>query len=149
MLRCALVLAAALVAGCGGGAFLSDDGPVPFSSLAQTSFSGVGTQDVVVVRSAAEMAALWPRFAGPIVPLPVQPAVDFNAQQVVGVFLGSRPSGCYGVFISSITVTAGRLVVRWKEQTPSPVALCTAVITTPAHLVTLPRSELPVEFVAE
>jgi hypothetical protein len=77
------------------------------------------------------------------------PSVDFASLQMVGVFLGSRPNGCYDVRVSRIVQTSERMVVRYRESTPAPGAVCTQAIVTPAHLVAVARSNQPVEFVAE
>jgi len=140
---------AALVVACGGSSAVSSETNVPFITVASTQNSGVTTREEVVARTQAEMTEVWARYSAASVSPPQPPVVDFAAKQVVGVFLGSRASGCYSVSISRITQTGDRLVVAYREQGPSVGAVCTAAIVNPAHLVAVDRTSLPVEFVAE
>jgi hypothetical protein len=114
-----------------------------FKSLSQTTRSGITAPREVVVRDADAWAALWQEHAGLELPLP---AVDFSRQMVIGVFLGSRPSGCYGTEIASIVPREGRLEVLHLDAEPGPGVMCTMAITTPAHLVVVDRSSAPVVF---
>jgi len=140
-----LFIFAAFVSACGGGG--SDETPVPFATIAHTQYSGVTSSEQVVVRGSSELNDLWSRITVNGAPVP---SVDFAALQVVGVFLGSRPNGCFDVAITRITQTPDRLVVRYRESTPLPGdSACTQAVVTPAHLVAMARSQLPVEFVAE
>src|SRR5438132_14036060 len=63
--------------------------------------SGITAMRQVVVRDAASFAALWKEHAGPQSSTP-PPAVDFKKQDVVAVFLGSKPTGGFTVKIEDI-----------------------------------------------
>ena len=143
-----LVVVSALAA-CGGTETDSESSIIPFITVAQTSNSGVTTREGVVARNQSEFNAVWARHSANLLPPPQPPAVDFNAHQVVGYFLGSRPNGCYAMSITRITRTGDRLAVAYKEQVAAADAVCTQQIVNPAHLVTVPQSQLQVEFVAE
>lgn len=136
------LLAVVLLAACGGG----DGDTVPFVTVAHTQHSGFGSAEHVVLRSDSALQELWARMTVGGAPLP---SVDFASFQVVGVFLGSRPNGCYDVAITGITRTASSLLVSYQETIPAPGAACTDGLVTPAHLVAMARSSLPVEFEAE
>lgn len=117
--------------------------PLGFQTLSQTSRSAITAPREVVVRDADAWAALWREHAGLELPLP---AVDFSRQMVIGVFLGARPSGCYGTGISSIMPREGRLEVLHVDTEPGPGVICTMATTYPAHLVVVDRSSMPVVF---
>jgi hypothetical protein len=140
-----LMAVAALVGGCGGGGG-SNETTLPFVTVASTAQSGVASHEEVVVRGSSELAQLWSRITVDGAPLP---SVDFSAVQIVGVFLGSRPNGCYGVAITRITRTPEQMSVTYRESTPAAGAACTPATVTPAHLVAVSRSDLPVRFAAE
>ncbi|WP_119157281.1 protease complex subunit PrcB family protein [Caldimonas tepidiphila] len=139
----ALPLAAALLAACGGG---SEGTRVPFVTIVHTQHSQVPSREELVLRGNAELNELWGRISVDGAPLP---SIDFSTTQIVGVFLGTRPNGCHHVSISRITRTTERLVVRYRETVPGPGDICTQALVTPAHLVALARTTLPVEFAAE
>jgi len=137
-------LAALALAACGGS---GDPGgsPVPFTVI-DSSSSAIATQRFVTVRDNAAWTALWAEHMSGRTPQPAPPAVDFSRTMVVGVFLGDRPNACYGVAIQSILHHGNRLTVQYSELTPPVGAVCAQVITRPAQLATLERSDLPVEF---
>ena len=144
----ALLVASALGA-CGGSDSTSDSTNVPFTTVAQSSNSAIAASEGVVARTLSELNALWVRHSANMSPPPPPPVIDFNVTQVVGYFLGARPNGCHSMTITRITQTSRRLVVTYKEQVPATGAICTQVVVTPAYLVAVPMSQLPVEFLAE
>ena len=143
------VISAVFISACGGGES-STSTDVPFTTIAQTLFSSsVSVSEGLVARSQSEFNAMWARTYTRISPPPQQPSIDFNAVQVIGYFLAARPTGCYSVSIVRISQQADRLLVTYKEAVPPPTAICTAAGVFPAHLVTVPKSQLEVVFVSE
>jgi VWFA-related protein len=116
--------------------------PVPFTPLNSDAMSGIDRGEQIVARTQGEWEAIWRRHAAG---RPV-PAVDFSRDMVVGVFLGSRPSGGFGVQITRIERVGDALVVTWAEQTPAPGQTAAQVMTAPSNLVTVPRHTGPVRF---
>ena len=125
----------------------SERPPAPAENVAVTTvnadrMSGVDAAQQIVVRTPAEWNALWQKHA----PGRSLPAVDFAKNMVLAVFLGGRPSGGYGVSITKVVIVGNELVVRWHEQKPAPGTSAAAVMTAPAHLVSVPRRDGPVRF---
>lgn len=117
-----------------------------FRTLDLSNRSLVAAPRTVVVRDSAAFQALWAEHAGPDAKAP---EVDFATQMVVGVFLGTRPSGCHTTGIEEVRRTARGITVRHVNTEPGPDVACTKMMVNPAHLVAIERSELPVEFAAE
>jgi PrcB C-terminal len=115
---------------------------IPFTSLARGMVSGITQPDEVVVTSPAEWQTLWSRHA-PAAPLP---GVDFTTDMVVGVFAGERRTGGYGVQILGIERGAGDAVVGYRITEPGRDAMVTQMLTSPFHLVRLPRQGVPFRF---
>lgn len=112
------------------------------TTLNTDMMSGIDQAEQVVARTEAEWEALWKRHA----PGRPAPSVDFARHMVVGVFLGSRPSGGYQVEITGARTDGQILIVTWAERTPPPGAMAAQVLTAPAHLVTVPRHQGDVRF---
>lgn len=119
---------------------------VPFRLLDGSWLSGIHDARNVVVKDAAAWASLWAEHAGPARPLP---AVDFSTSMVVGVFLGFRGGGCYPTTISSVTRNANGIAVQHTDGVPGSGMACTTIVTWPAALAVIDRSDLPVDFTAK
>jgi protease stability complex PrcB-like protein len=97
--------------------------------------SNIDDAKQVVVRDAAAWRALWQQHS-PDRPLP---AVDFTAESVVAIFLGSRPTAGHNVTILSTTEGGGALVVKYREERPKPGTVTAQILTFPYHIVAIPK----------
>jgi len=122
---------------------------VSFVTLAKGLASGVAQPTQLVVRSQNDWAALWSRHMRTQVASPPPPSVDFSHDMVVALFMGERPTGGYAIEVTRIERTAQGLTVHYRTSRPDPSAMQTQALTQPFHLVTVPRVDDPVTFVAE
>ncbi len=113
-----------------------------FATVQRGDLSGIEERREVVVRTAAEWAALWKQHT----PGQKPPAIDFTRSMVAGVFLGSRPSGGFAIDVTSVQRDGPDLVVTYRESKPDPKMMVTQMITSPFHLVRIDRLEGPVRF---
>ena len=106
--------------------------------------SGVQLAQNLVVKDAAAWTTLWTQhdnnFGAAV------PVIDFTKRMVVAVFLGSKPSGCYAIKDLTIWRSSSKLNVAHLDRVPGPLELCTAVMTAPAYLVELDRTDDVPEF---
>lgn len=120
------------------------------AELDRQAFSGVQKPRQVLVRDASALDQLWAehRIAAPGNAPSAPPPVDFEREMVAGVFLGlSGPSGCDGVAITGLRREAQRLRIEYRHTAPAAGVICTTALSSPAHLVRLARSDLPLDFV--
>ena len=142
-------------------AFVGNDGSVPAGVALSTVAGGAyswrtGGLANLVIKDSAAWLALWAQHtdmplavgAAPA-PRPALPAVDFSRDMVVAVFMGGYGSGCYSIGVQSVVKQDAKLQVNVLRTEPGPGAICTMAITSPFHMVMLPRSELAVEFVTQ
>lgn len=104
-------------------------------TLAQGTHSEIGDPREAVIRTQAEWAALWKAHGQPEPPV----AVDFSREMVAAVFLGTRATGGYSVQIVGTRRSGDALVIEYTEQQPDRDAILTQALTTPFHIVKLPR----------
>jgi hypothetical protein len=116
--------------------------PIAFSSVHHGSQSLIEDSREVTVRTASEWQALWKDHA----PSARLPRVDFAKNMVVGIFLGTRPTGGYSVEIVSVEATGGETVVTFRETRPGRDAMLTQALTSPVHLVRIPQQKGAVRF---
>jgi hypothetical protein len=123
-------------------AVAGSQGATPVTNVAQGLNSGIDDTRAVVVRSQAEWDALWKSHAG------VQPApsVDFARELVAAVFLGTRPTAGFTAEITGYRRDGSALIVEYVERGPAADGLVAQVLTSPFHIVKLPRFDGPVRF---
>jgi hypothetical protein len=116
--------------------------PVPFTTIERGDQSGIEKPRQVVVRSAAEWAALGMQHAADR----THPAADFTRATLIGVFLGSRPTAGYAVEITRIEREGSGLIVTYHEQRPGPDEMVAQMLTTPYHIAQIERFAGPIRF---
>ena len=105
-------------------------------TIAHGDSSRIAQPRRVLARTAEEWRALWAAHSGPEAP---EPPIDFDTRIVAGVFAGERPTSGFGVRITGTHRDGSSLVVSVEEQRPPDGAMTAQVITSPFHLVSLPR----------
>jgi hypothetical protein len=108
---------------------------VPIRSLDKGGSSQVDNARQAAVQSAAEWSTLWSQHAGGR----ARPAVDFTKEMVLAVFLGTRPSAGFSVEIVGAREEGAALVVSYRETRPQPGCVTALVLTSPYHLVAVPK----------
>ena len=89
-----------------------------------------------LARNTAEWRALWAAHSGPGTP---EPAIDFEARIVAAVFAGECPSAGFDIAITGSHRDGPTLVLMVEGHRPAEQSLAAQVITSPYHIVTLPR----------
>jgi len=115
---------------------------VPVRSIEKGTQTFIDVSRQVTAHTAEEWSTLWRQHA----PNRPMPTVDFSREMVVGIFAGSRSTAGYSIEIVSAEVLQGTLVVRYRETSPGRAAVTAQVITTPYHLVAVPKRDGPVRF---
>jgi hypothetical protein len=90
-------------------------------------------QEDISLRATKEFS-LRQRHASISTSLPTAPAIDFNKEIAVGVFLGEKPTGGYDVKIVRAERIDGTLLISFVERTPRPDGIVTHAITQPFHI---------------
>jgi hypothetical protein len=107
----------------------------PIQTIATDAMSQIEEPKQAVARTPAEWTALWRQHAGDT----ALPKVDLGSRTVVAVFLGTRMSAGYAVEITATRQDKGALIVQWRERRPEPGMVTAQVITSPAHIATIPK----------
>ena len=85
-----------------------------------------------------EWLALWAAHAGP---LAEAPAIDLTAVTVAAAFAGEKPSAGHTIDITDTAADEGhaRVTLAVEERGPGRGTIAAAIITSPFHIVTVPR----------
>lgn len=115
----------------------------PVDSVAKGSMSGQQLAKQVIIRTAAEWSALWKDHA----PTEKVPVVDFTKRMVVGIFLGTKPSGGHEVEIVGVRTQDKDLIVEYVRKQPGRGTMAAQMLTEPYHLVSVAKHPGTVRFV--
>lgn len=74
------------------------------------------------------------------------PSIDFTKYVFVGIFSGEKPTGGYGIKITSIVENKCNIVINFYEHGPQPGEAITQVITNPSDYVLIPITTKPIYF---
>ena len=107
----------------------------PIRPITAGERSGIQRPRQALARTEAEWQALW-REHGSSQPIP---ELDFAEVMAVGIFLGTRPTGGYGVQVTKLRPEGEALVVEYAERTPGPDAMVTQALTSPFQIVSVPK----------
>ncbi len=145
------VVAAMALAGCSGG----EEEPIGAGQvMGQQAVYGRDDPGAgaacFLAADAADVARLWDlAVAGNVVGDAPAPPADFRAP-VVGVFLGQRPSGGYGVAVRNVGRTDdGGVRLEIATTAPAPGEVTVSVITSPYVLYVLPDDTTEVLLVGD
>lgn len=130
------------------------DAPVEFSAtpatevalttIDRTQQSGVKLARTAIVKDRAAWEALWAEHNRST----VAPVVDFTRNMVVAAFKGPGDA-CAGITLSDALRSGQIVTVRRTLLTAAPGMMCAQVLTTPAHIVVMERTDDQIVFASE
>jgi hypothetical protein len=111
----------------------------------QLSPSETGSYDftersLVIATDEASFSELWEKLHSSQIPTPDRPHVNFEESIVAGAMMGVQPSGGYSIEVMEAAVDPDYLWIRTDEKEPGQDCAVTDVITSPYHLVKIPRA---------
>ena len=112
-------------------------------SVAKGHMSDQQIAKQVIVRTPAEWKALWNGHA----PMEKMPDVDFSKNMIVGIFLGTKPSGGHDVEIVGVRTQDKDLIVEYVQKQPGRGTMAAQMLTAPYHLVSVAKHPGTVRFV--
>ncbi len=131
----------------GGG---PDDTRVPFETIMQGSHADRREAGEEVARSQSEYERIWRQTqSGRATEPDVEGGateVDFDDEMVIALFMGQQSTGGYAIEVDEVRVDEQTATVYYRERRPGPDEIVTQALTSPYHLVRLPRLSQEVRF---
>ncbi|HYI09093.1 MAG TPA: hypothetical protein VEK57_08470 [Thermoanaerobaculia bacterium] len=139
LLSCVLL---ALFPGCSGDSTpAGPDGPVAFTDVYQSSFSGIRTRRGEIISRESRWVEVWDELQSHASPKPAIPAVNFNDRLLILAALGTNGDRCTKAQVQSVRTESGALVIRIAEvHRPSTCAPCPPDTSQAVHVVSVPRA---------
>jgi hypothetical protein len=104
-----------------------------------TQAVGVDRASYRLLRDETDLRTVWNQAYGASLTVPPVPHVDFARETLLAVFLGTRPTGGYGIEVRGVTLEGGDLFVDVVVIEPDPGAIVTQALTSPWALVRVLR----------
>lgn len=112
----------------------------------RTDMSGYTEPRRIVVADPASWAAEWAQIHVSMQPVPALPGIDFATSVVVIAGMGARGSGGHEVLVEQVRARDGALFVEVRERSPASSCLVTGALTSPVHVVQVPREGTTASF---
>ncbi|MEX2536469.1 MAG: protease complex subunit PrcB family protein [Trueperaceae bacterium] len=100
---------------------------------------GFEEQSFLLVEDSSALLNLWNRAYGSQLQVPPVPEVAFERETVVALFLGTKPTGGYGLEVERVSLEQGELIVDVRMSQPSADAFTTQALTSPWVMVRILR----------
>ncbi len=113
-------------------------------TLAKGAYCNISKPRQEVIKDLSTFKSIWKQLSTQT-PDPI-PEIDFSREMVVLVAMGQKPTGGYFVEITKIQPAGKRLRIEVFRKSPPPDAILAQVVTSPFHLVAVPKSSLSPEF---
>lgn len=97
-----------------------------FTKLQSSAYQGRAEASNLIINNQAELNAIYQSVNQEVIP-----SVDFNNNQVVAVFIGTKNTGGYQVVINKVIEEQGKVLIFTKVEEPAPGAMVTMAITNP------------------
>ncbi|TSA81080.1 protease complex subunit PrcB family protein [Deinococcus detaillensis] len=108
---------------------------VGFREVASGNNAQASSVSVVLANSQSALDALWNTAYARQVPVPPTPIIV--SQTAVGIFLGSRPTGGYGLTVQSVRASGSALEITVNLRSPGSGTITTQSITSPWTIVSV------------
>lgn len=124
------------------------DKSVSFSTVLQGSNSGIIEKNNFAIHTESEWNDFWKTFTGPSLNMQ-KPEINFSFEMTIAVFSGEKRTGGYSILVDKIIQRNGKIFVYIKEIQPPAGSVVTMALTQPFHIVKMPKSERPIDFLYE
>jgi hypothetical protein len=122
----------------------TEDQRIPLRILAQDVLCGGNrpTPSVTLVADSGRLKRILIESRGRMLgQSPPVPVVDFDAEHVVTIQMGQKPTGGYGIELAEpdATLKDGEALIRLRWVEPPPGSIVTQILTSPCLIVSLPK----------
>ncbi len=98
----------------------------------------------VIAANQSQLLNLWNQAYGNRLTPPPLPDIDFRRETVVAMFMGTKPTGGYGLDVRGVSLDGSELYVDISTIVPKPGAITTQALTSPWVMLRIPRANVSV-----
>jgi len=120
-----------------------------FETIDKGEYCGHESSGEYVIKNVKNWENLWGQIISISFPKPEVPEINFEKDMVLGVFVGTIPTGGYSIEISKIVEKDSCLEVYIQGKTPEMGDRVTMALTQPYHLVRTAKTDKEVKYIRE
>ena len=128
---------------------MSNNKEVNFTVIKGGVNSGYKEKGYIVINNEQQLKKIWNKIFSIMIPPPSVPYIDFENSTLIGVFMGEKPTGGYGIEITKITEQKNKITVDIKEISPAPDCIVTMVLTSPYKIIKINKTNKKIKFKIE
>ncbi|MDD3805685.1 MAG: protease complex subunit PrcB family protein [bacterium] len=115
-------------------------------TVSKGNYCAIEKREQQVINNEADWSTLWERMNAGILPMPERPAINFEKETLIAVFTGVRNSGGYSIEVTGVENKEALTTIGIKEKTPAADMMVSMSLTSPYHIVALPKLNGKIEF---
>jgi PrcB C-terminal len=104
--------------------------------------SGVEQAEYALISNADQLLSFWNRAYGAQLTVPSVPDVDFRRETILAAFMGTKPSGGYGLAVERVTLEGNDAYIDLTETQPAADAITTQALTSPWVMLKILRGDI-------
>jgi hypothetical protein len=117
----------------------------PFEILIEGPISNVSEPQIQVIKEKEGLSKIVNQLNKSRSPKIPVPAVDFKKETIIGLFMGEKTTGGYGISVASIQETKNELIVQVAESGPKG-KFVSMVITQPFSIFKIKKTDKAIRF---
>lgn len=114
-----------------------------WDTLAEGNQATSGEQaQYALISNAEQLLSFWNQAYGSQLTIPSLPDVDFRRETIVAAFVGTKPSGGYGLTVERVTLEGNDVYLDLTETSPPADAMTTQALTSPWIMLRILRGDI-------
>ena len=136
---CAIMLCAGLLSASDKKTQTQPEVIVNYQLIHQGTYSGIREPIAKVITTEAEWEELWKRHVSVIVPQPLLPKIDLNANVIAAIFSGEKKTSGYRIIVKSIKYDGQNIKITYHETQPPETSFTLQVLSQPYIMLQIPK----------
>lgn len=119
---------------------------IPFEIIAQDGFGGMTDSIFIAIKDENSLNEIYNLIGKGRMPELEAPAIDFEKETVIALFLGEKTSGGYSITVKQIENINDKVNVVYKVTSPKPGDMVTSVMTQPYCIIKMAKTSKELVF---
>ena len=119
---------------------------IAFQIIAQDNFGGMTDSKFITIKDENSLNEIYNLISKGRMPELEIPALDFEKETVIALFLGEKTSGGHSITVQQIENISDKVIITYKIDSPKKGEMVTTVMTQPYCIIKMPKTLKEVVF---